>query len=62
MLDDEFDRDRDEVLLADIEALTTPSAASTLDEELERLLELVLSAANTASTLEDEELRLSDEV
>lgn len=49
------------MLFAAIDALTTPSTASTLDDELERLLELVLSVANAASRLDDEELRLRDE-
>ena len=42
--------------------LTVASAASTLEEELEREFELVLSAVRTASTLEEELERLKLEV
>ena len=56
MLEDEVDSDRDEVLLVEIEPLTAVSAASILEDEFERLPELVLRAANAASTLEDDEL------
>jgi hypothetical protein len=44
--------------LAVIELLTAVSAASTLEEELERLMELVFKAVSAASTLEDELLKL----
>ena len=42
--------------------LTAASAASTLDDELEREFELVLMAVRAASTLEEELLRLKLEV
>ena len=42
--------------------LTVARATSTLDEELERELELVLRAARVASTLDEELLRLRLEV
>ena len=42
--------------------LTAVRAASTLEEELERLIELVLIAVRAASTLVDELLRLTLEV
>ena len=45
-----------------IRVLTVARAASTLEEELERELELVLRAVSVASTLEDELLRLKLEV
>ena len=45
-----------------IRVLTVVRAASTLEEELERELELVLIAVRAASTLEDELLRLRLEV
>ena len=61
-LDEEFESESDEVLFAEIEPLTTESATSMLADELERLLELVLIAAKTASRLEDEDDRLREEV
>ena len=42
--------------------LTVARATSTLEEELEREFELVLSAVSAPSTLEDELLRLKLEV
>ena len=42
--------------------LTAVSAASTLEDELEREFELVLTAPRAASTLEEELLRLKLEV
>ena len=60
MLDEEFDRLRLEVLLVDILAFTELSEASTLDDEVDKLFELVLRAPRSASTLEEllERLRL----
>lgn len=43
-------------------ALTTARAASTLEDELEIELELVLMAPRAASTLDDELERLSEDV
>jgi len=48
--------------LAEIELLTAVRAASTLEEELERLSELVFKALRPASRLEDELLKLRLEV
>ena len=45
-----------------MELLTALRAASTLEEELEIELELVLTVVRVASTLEDELLRLRLEV
>ena len=45
-----------------IRVLVVVSAASTLDEELEIELELVLTVVRAASTLEDELLKLRLEV
>jgi hypothetical protein len=61
-LEEEFESESDEVLLALIEAFTRPSEASMLEEERERLLELVLMVESAASTLDDDDERLSDEV
>jgi hypothetical protein len=62
MLDEEFESDREEVLFAEMEPLTRERATSMLDDELERLLELVLIAAKVASRLEDDDDRLRDDV
>jgi hypothetical protein len=40
--------------LAEIEAFTAPRAPSTLEELLERLLEVALMAPRRASTLDEE--------
>lgn len=61
-LDDEFERDREDVLLVEIAVLTAPRAASTLDEELDKLFELVLIAVRSASTLDEENETFTDEV
>ena len=45
-----------------MELLTALRAVSTLDEELERLLELVFTALRVASTLDEELLMLKLEV
>ena len=60
MLDDEVDRLRLDARLVETLALRELSDPSTLDEELDKLFELVLSAARVASRLEEllERLRL----
>ena len=45
-----------------IEVLTELSEASTLEEDSERLLELVFMVVSTASTLDDDDERLRDDV
>jgi hypothetical protein len=50
------------VLFVEIEALTEFSEASTLEDDVEKLLELVLSAERTASKLEEDDDRLSEDV
>jgi hypothetical protein len=60
MLDDEVDRLRLDARLVETLALRELSDPSTLDEELDKLFELVLSAARVASMLDElfERLRL----
>jgi hypothetical protein len=48
-------------LLVDIDVLTPVSAASTLEEEFDRLLELVFIVARRASTLDDDDETLKDD-
>jgi hypothetical protein len=47
--------------LAEIAVLTPPSAASTLEDELESWLELALSVPRRLSTLEEELTRVREE-
>jgi hypothetical protein len=54
MLDDEFDRLKLLVWFVETRAFTCPSARSTLEELLEMVLDVVLIAVRSASTLDDE--------
>ncbi len=60
MLEEELDRLRLEVRLVDMLAFTELREVSTLEDEVERLFELVLSAPSRASMLDEllERLRL----
>jgi hypothetical protein len=48
-------------LFVEIEALTEFSEASTLEEDVKRLLELALRLVRMASTLEEDDERLSED-
>jgi hypothetical protein len=61
MLDDELDRESDDVLSTARSALTRASGASMLDEELERLFELALIVARTEARLDDDDERLRED-
>lgn len=61
-LEEELDRLRLDVWLVEMRVLTMVSAASMLDDELERESELALAAESAASTLEEEPLKLRLEV
>lgn len=60
--EEEFDKERDDVLFVAIDALIELSEASMLDEDSERLFELPLIVASNASTLEEDKKRLNEDV
>lgn len=61
-LEEEFDRERDDVTFVVIDAFTELRDASRLEEDCERLCELALMVASRASTLEEDDETLKDEV
>ena len=60
--EEEFDKERDDALFVVIDALIELREASILDEDSERLFELPLIVASNASTLEEDEKRLNEDV